>query len=104
MGHEEFPLKKYLLRYCTGVSALNDGSKQIYNYRLPRARRDVENAVSIVTQKFTLFYGRIQLSLENAEKVVLVVVLCTVLLLLSVGLPVANAPDVLQPCGLLYYP
>jgi len=25
------------------------------------------------------------------------------LLLLSVGLPVANAPDVLQPCGLLYY-
>ena len=26
------------------------------------------------------------------------------LLLLSVGLPVANAPDVLQPCGLLYYP
>jgi hypothetical protein len=26
-----------------------------------------------------------------------------VLLLLSVGLPVANAPDVLQPCGLLYY-
>jgi len=27
-----------------------------------------------------------------------------VLLLLSVGLPVANAPDVLQPCGLLYYP
>ena len=26
------------------------------------------------------------------------------LLLLSVGLPVANAPDVLQPYGLLYYP
>jgi len=26
------------------------------------------------------------------------------LLLLSVGLPVANATDVLQPCGLLYYP
>ena len=26
------------------------------------------------------------------------------LLLLSVGLPVANAPYVLQPCGLLYYP
>ena len=26
------------------------------------------------------------------------------LLLLSIGLPVANAPDVLQPYGLLYYP
>ena len=29
--------------------------------------------------------------------------LLSVLLLLSVGLQVANAPDVLQPCGLLYY-
>jgi hypothetical protein len=27
-----------------------------------------------------------------------------VILLLSVGLPVANAPDLFQPCGLLYYP
>jgi len=26
------------------------------------------------------------------------------LLLLSVGLPVANAPGLLQPCGLLYHP
>ena len=30
--------------------------------------------------------------------------LTVAVLLLSVGLPVANAPDVLQPCGLLYYP
>jgi hypothetical protein len=44
--------------------------------------------------------------------VCIVVILCVFvilrvyccLLLLSVGLPVANAPDVLQPCGLLYYP
>ena len=31
-------------------------------------------------------------------------VVSLLLLLLSVGLPVAIAPDVLQPCGLLYYP
>ena len=30
--------------------------------------------------------------------------LLLLLLLLSVGLPAANAPDVLLPCGLLYYP
>ena len=30
--------------------------------------------------------------------------ICTVLLFFSVGLLVANAPDVLQPCGLFYYP
>ena len=38
--------------------------------------------------------GRQRLSWEDIK----------LLLLLSVGLPVFNAPDVLQPCGLLYYP
>ena len=37
-------------------------------------------------------------------KVVFDVPTVLLLLLLSVGLPVANAPDVLQTCGLLYYP
>ena len=71
MDDEAFPLKKYLLRPYPGISAQNDESKQIYNYRLSRARRVVENAFGILTQKFRLFYGRIQLSPENADKVVL---------------------------------
>jgi len=71
VGDEVFPLKKYLLRPYPGVSSRNDESKQIYNYRLWRARRVVENAFGILTQKFRLFYGRIQLSRENADKVVL---------------------------------
>jgi hypothetical protein len=41
------------------------------NYRLSRARRVVENAFCILTQKFRLFYSRIQLTPENADKVVL---------------------------------
>jgi len=60
-----------LLRPHPGVSAQKDESKQIYNYRLSRTRRVVENAFGIRTQKFRLFYGRIQLSPENADKVVL---------------------------------
>jgi hypothetical protein len=71
VGDEAFPLKKYLLRPYPGVSARNDENKQIYNHRLPRARRVVENAFGILTQKFRLFYGRIQLSPENADKVFL---------------------------------
>ena len=67
---EAFPLKKYLLRPYPGVSARNDESKQIYNYWLSWARRVVENAFCILTQKFRLFYDRIQLSPENADKVV----------------------------------
>ena len=71
--HPKFPLKKYLLWPYPEVSALNDENKQIYNHRLWRARRVVENAFGILTLKFRLFYGRIQLSSENAEKVVLAV-------------------------------
>jgi len=71
VGDEAFPLRKYLLRTYPGVSAPNDESKQIYKYTLTRARRVVENAFGVLTQKFRLFYGRIQLSPENAEKVVL---------------------------------
>jgi len=60
VGDEAFPLKKYLLRPYPVFSARNDENKQIYNYRLTRARRVVENAFGVLTQKFRLFYGRIQ--------------------------------------------
>jgi hypothetical protein len=45
---EAFPLKKYSLRPYPEVSARNDESKQIYNYRLSRAHRVVENAFGIL--------------------------------------------------------
>ena len=62
VGDEAFPLTIYLLRPYLGVSTRNNESKQIYNYKLSRARRVVENAFGILTQKFRLFYGRIQQS------------------------------------------
>ena len=71
VGDEAFPLNRYLLRPYPGVSALNDEGEQIYFYRLLGARWVVENAFGILTQKFRLFYGWIQLSPENADKVVL---------------------------------
>jgi len=46
----------------------------------------------VISAETTLKFLAIQGSMEG------------LLLLLSVGLLVANAPDVLQPCGLLYYP
>jgi hypothetical protein len=76
---EAFLLKKYLLLPYPGVAALNDESKKICNYRLLVARQVVENAVSILTQKLRLFYGRIQLSPRNADKVVLAACVCIVI-------------------------
>jgi hypothetical protein len=71
VSDKEFPLKRYLLRPYPGFSAQNDESKQICNYRLSRARRVVENAFGILTQKFNLFYGRNPLNTEKEDKVVL---------------------------------
>jgi hypothetical protein len=57
VGDKAFPLKKYLLGPYQGLSAWNDESMQIYNYRLSRACRVIENAFGILTQIIRLFYG-----------------------------------------------
>ena len=46
---------------------------------------------------------RMRRTILNAP-MALCLILYSPVVLLSAGLPVANAPDVLQPCGLLYYP
>ena len=57
---------------------------------------------------YRLHYPNVKLIVKTININYLLIKIITVsppvLLLLSVGLPVANAPDVLQPCGLLYYP
>ena len=45
--------------------------KCIYNYRLSRARRIVENAFGILTDRFRVFMTPIGLTPEKAEKIVL---------------------------------
>ena len=44
--------------------------QKIYNYRLSRARRIVENAFGILVQRWRVFHRRIQLLPENVDKVV----------------------------------
>ncbi|XP_033610873.1 protein ALP1-like [Cryptotermes secundus] len=70
IGDEAFPLKTYLVRpYPASQEA--DLTKSNFNKRLSRARKVVENAFGILTQKFRLYNRRIQLKPENAEKVIL---------------------------------
>jgi hypothetical protein len=47
VGDEAFPLKTYLMRPYTGWQSKGDNEKSIFNYRLSRARRMVENAFRI---------------------------------------------------------
>ena len=44
---------------------------RIFNYRLSRVRRVSENAFGILANRFRVFLTLMQLSSENAEKVVL---------------------------------
>lgn len=69
VGDEAFPLKTYLMRPYPGRE-LND-SKRVFNYRLSRARRTVENAFGILIQKFRIFTRRIQAKPENVDNIIL---------------------------------
>jgi hypothetical protein len=67
VGDEAFPLKTYFMRPYPGSQSKGDNEKSIFNYRLSRARRVVENAFGILSQKF-LIYQRILQSLpENTD-------------------------------------
>ena len=69
VADDAFPLKKNIMKPYPfrGLSL----EKRIFNYRLSRARRIVENAFGILTNQFRLFLSPIWLSPENVEKIIL---------------------------------
>jgi hypothetical protein len=69
VGDEAFPVKRYLLRPYPGVSTRNDENMKIYNYRLSRARRVVDNAFGVLSKKCRLFCGRIRLNPPNVDRI-----------------------------------
>lgn len=70
LGDEAFPLKNNLLRPYPSQQSINDDKKRHFNYRLSRARRVVENAFGILSQKFRIYNRRLHLKPEFAEKIV----------------------------------
>jgi len=58
------------------------------------------NAINILATKSK----RTVIIQTDTEKILDIAVNRDSFFFFSIGLPVANAPDVLQPCGLLYYP
>lgn len=68
VGDEAFPLKRYLLRPFPKKTLTVQ--KNIFNYRLGRARRVIERAFGILVAKWRIFRRPITLNISNATKVV----------------------------------
>lgn len=69
VADDAFPLKTYIMKPFA-MRGL-DYEKRIFNYRLSRARRIVENAFGILASRFRVFLAPSQLSEKNTEKIVL---------------------------------
>jgi len=69
VADEAYPLKTFLMKpfSARGLSP----SERVFNYRLSRARRVVENAFGILTNRFRILRGQMQLQPETACAVVL---------------------------------
>ena len=103
MADEAFPLRMDLMRpYPHGKKKDRlPYDKSIFNYRLSRARRIVENAFGILAQRFRVFDRRLQIYDHNVIKIVnatcvLHNYLCTA------RMDVANAMGNLNPDGAPY--
>jgi len=68
VGDEAFPLRKNLMRPYPGTGLTHD--QRIFNYRLSRARRTVENAFGIMSTRFRVFRRPISIEPTKVDAVV----------------------------------
>ncbi|KAJ8931415.1 hypothetical protein NQ314_015672 [Rhamnusium bicolor] len=69
IGDEAFDLQEDFLRPFGQQQLTRD--RRVYNYRLSRCRRIIENVFGILASTFRIFYTTINMKLENIDKVVL---------------------------------
>ena len=74
IGDEAFPLMPNLMKPFPQKNITRP--KKIFNYRLSRARRVVENAFGIMANRFRVLLTPIAVSVENVDGIILA---CTVL-------------------------
>nr|CAI5855434.1 unnamed protein product [Callosobruchus analis] len=71
VGDEAFPLKTYLLRPYSRFHLDENEPNKIYNYRLSRARRVVEDAFGILVARWRVFRRHLEVQPYLVDKIVL---------------------------------
>lgn len=71
IGDEAFPLDKNMMKPYSRRSKL-DRQKEVFNYRLCRARRVAENAFGLLSQVFRVFYTPIAIAPDTCTDLILV--------------------------------
>lgn len=74
LGDDAFALNKHMMKPYTGVYEKGN-AKRIFNYRLCRARRVVENAFGIMSSVFRIFRRPILLDTEKVTNITMACVL-----------------------------
>jgi len=69
IGDEAFPLMENLMKPYGKHSSGHD--EHIFNYRLSRARRVVENAFGILATRFRVFLQPLNINVDNVDAVVM---------------------------------
>ena len=92
LGDEAFPLKQYLMRpYPDSRKVSLPYKEQVYNYRLSRARRCIENAFGILVSRWRIFRTPIIAKVDSVERFIkAAVVLHTYLRTEEPGLPISQ--------------
>ena len=67
LGDDIFPLKPWLMKPYPGKNL--DEPQRIFNYRLSRARRTIENAFGILSAKWRVFRRPIRANVELVERI-----------------------------------
>lgn len=69
LGDSAFAISKHILKPFPQKNLIHD--KRIFNYRLSRARRVVENAFGILSSRFRLFKKPIMIDVKNIDVIIL---------------------------------